>query len=132
MSREHDRAVATGCNLASSGKHDVDVGMGGVAVLGREPRTDAAGIRFQLGDGRASQLGEVEALGYLGRKNKAIGGPAAVTSCLAPSLPALLGQVGNRAADVGGKPAPVQVGDRALAVEKARVGAGAVAMGDVF
>src|SRR2546428_8990573 len=57
---DHHGAIAAGSDLAPCSQHDVDVVMGGVAMLGRKPGSETASRPFQLGHRSSRQAAEIE------------------------------------------------------------------------
>ena len=54
---EDERSVLVWTGLTQPGQHDVDMGMGRVAMLGRDPAQGAAAtVGFESANGRSGQL----------------------------------------------------------------------------
>ncbi len=76
---ENQRVVLVGTCLPHAGKHDVDVGMGGVAMLGRDPaQTVGTAVALEASDGSPGQPAQVQTVGMLGRENEAVDRPASI------------------------------------------------------
>jgi len=131
--RDQHGLEPAGPDLAPCSQNDVDVVVGGVAVLSGNPGTDASGarVRFKLTHGGPRQAAQVEAAPILGREDKGVGRALAVYPLAIAPLDPFRRQVLGRSGDVGHQLFSVNPDPRFVTAEDAAAGRSAVSVHDV-
>lgn len=124
--------LVRGC-LPHTGKHDVHVGMGGVAMLSRDPsQTVGTAVGLEATDGSPGQPAQVETLGMLRRENEPIDRPAAIGQPATGTAGDLwLGALEGASHEVA-ELSPLLVAHRSLGSEEPTLRSALIPIGDVL